>query len=110
MPGLVCDVAGHVAQRHLARCRAPSPLVRLRVLPALFAPAAPNHLKAIWKVFVAENPLFKNLFKLEIGFAVRGWGVAGFRGSGFSALPLLAGVHCRGLSLGPETEHCPRKR
>lgn len=30
----------------------------------------PNHLKAIWKVTVAENALVKKLFALEIGFTV----------------------------------------
>jgi hypothetical protein len=29
-----------------------------------------NHLKAIWKVLVSENAIFKRLFNFEIGFAV----------------------------------------
>ena len=32
---------------------------------------APNHVKAIWKVLVAENPIVKKLFNFEIGFSVR---------------------------------------
>ncbi len=32
---------------------------------------APNHIKAIWKVLVAENPIVKKLFNFEIGFSVR---------------------------------------
>ncbi|KAL4423960.1 hypothetical protein ABPG75_001261 [Micractinium tetrahymenae] len=31
---------------------------------------APNHVKAIWKVLVAENPIVKRLFNFEIGFLV----------------------------------------
>lgn len=31
---------------------------------------APNHLKAIWKVLVAENAIVKRLFNFEIGFTV----------------------------------------
>ncbi|KAL4421860.1 hypothetical protein ABPG77_001342 [Micractinium sp. CCAP 211/92] len=31
---------------------------------------APNHIKAIWKVLVAENPIVKKLFNFEIGFSV----------------------------------------
>lgn len=49
------------------RCRPPSHLPH----------AAPNHLKAIWKVFVSESWLGKKLFKLEIGFAVSGLGLVG---------------------------------
>lgn len=33
---------------------------------------APNHLRAIFKVFVTENRIVKRLCGLEIGFKVRG--------------------------------------
>ena len=53
---------------------------RLTAFPCCCPPshlprAAPNHIKAIWKVFVSESWLCKKLFKLEIGFTVSwAWG------------------------------------
>ena len=41
-----------------------------RVCRTPAAVAAPNHIKAIWKVFISESWLFKKLFNLEIGFTV----------------------------------------
>ena len=54
---------------HTAGSRALSTLL-LRLLLQMWVWLAPNHIKAIWKVLVSENPIVKRLFNFEIGFAV----------------------------------------
>jgi hypothetical protein len=65
---------GRSLQTHLARLHA---LIVACLPVCLLCPGvqmwvwmAPNHLKAIWKVLVAENAIVKRLFNFEIGFTV----------------------------------------